>query len=97
MYSTIKDARKKVIGTDSLSTLIAASDKKQTRNPKTQTIRKLIEQEGSKVTLIWVLSHVGFPGNEEADYAAKNLSTKIYKKTEKYLPQDLVNWMTHDK
>jgi hypothetical protein len=31
MYSTIKNARKKVIATDSWSTLIAASDKKQTR------------------------------------------------------------------
>jgi hypothetical protein len=30
IYSTKKDARKKVIATDSLSTPIAASDKKQT-------------------------------------------------------------------
>jgi RNA polymerase-binding transcription factor DksA len=32
-----------------LSTLIAASDNKQTRNPKTQTIKKMLEQEGKNL------------------------------------------------
>jgi hypothetical protein len=35
IYSTKKDARKKVIATDSLSTPIAASDKKQTMQKAT--------------------------------------------------------------
>jgi hypothetical protein len=56
----MKEPGKKVIATDLLSTLIAASDKKNTKNPKTQTIRKLLEKEGDKLTLLatwgfWVI------------------------------------------
>jgi hypothetical protein len=36
IHSTMKDFEKKIIATVSLSTLIAASDKKETKNPKTQ-------------------------------------------------------------
>jgi hypothetical protein len=74
--------------------LIAASDKKDTKNPKkTQTIRKLLEQEGAKITLLWVPSHVEIPGNEEADDVAKESLDDNLEKTEKYPPQDLANWM----
>jgi archaellum biogenesis ATPase FlaH len=41
-----------VIITDSLSTMMAVSDRKQTKNPKTQTIRKLMDQQGGKITLL---------------------------------------------
>jgi hypothetical protein len=86
---------KKVIATDSLSTLIAASDKKDTKNPKTQIIRKLLEQEGGKITLLlWVPSQVEISRNKEVDYAAKESLDENLEKTEEYTPQDLVNWMT---
>jgi hypothetical protein len=67
IHSTMKEPGKKVITTDSLGILVAASDKKNTKNPKTQTIRKLLEQEGANLTLLWVLSHVGIPGNENLE------------------------------
>jgi hypothetical protein len=48
-----------MIITDSLSTMMAISDRKQTKNPKKQTIRKLMDQQGGKITLLWVPEHVG--------------------------------------
>jgi hypothetical protein len=48
----MKESGKKVFATDSLSTLVATSEKKSTKNPKTQTIRKLLEQEGDELTLL---------------------------------------------
>jgi hypothetical protein len=44
IYSTASYNRKRVIITDSLSTIIAVSDRKRSKNPKTQLIRKLIDQ-----------------------------------------------------
>jgi hypothetical protein len=40
-----------------LSTLVAAFDKKDTKNPKTRTIRRLLGQEGEETMLLWVPSH----------------------------------------
>jgi ribonuclease HI len=37
----------------------------------TQTIRKMLDHQGSRITLIWVLSHVGTPGTGKTDQAAK--------------------------
>jgi phosphoribosylformylglycinamidine (FGAM) synthase PurS component len=68
-----------------LSTLIAVSYKKQTRNPKTQTVRKLLEQEGSKITLFCVPSHVGIPGNEDTDNAVKKSLDKNIQETKNLL------------
>jgi hypothetical protein len=68
---TMKEPGEKVIATDSLNTLTAASDKKDTKNPKTQTIWKLLEQEVAKITLLWVSSHVGIPGNKKSDNTRK--------------------------
>jgi CTP synthase (UTP-ammonia lyase) len=58
-----------VIITDSLSTIIADEHRIPTKNPKTQTIRKILDHdhEGPRTTLLWVLSYVGIPGNEKAD------------------------------
>jgi hypothetical protein len=67
----MKEPGEEVIATDSLSTLTAASDKKDTKNPKTQTIWKLLEQEVTKITLLWVSSHVGIPGNKKSDNTRK--------------------------
>jgi hypothetical protein len=85
----MKEPGKKVIAKDSLSTLVAASDKKNTKNPKTPTIRKLLKQERAKLTLLRVPSQVGIPENEEPDNAAKESLDENLDKTEEYLPYDL--------
>jgi hypothetical protein len=45
IHSTIKEPGRKLIATDSLSTLVTASDKKNMKNPKTRKIRKLLGPE----------------------------------------------------
>jgi ribonuclease HI len=62
-----------VIITDSLSTIMAAESRTPTKNLKTLTIRKMLDHEGPRITLIWVLGHVGIPGNGKADQAAKDV------------------------
>jgi hypothetical protein len=46
------------IKTDSLSTIMAVENRTPTKNPKTQTIRKMLDHEGPRITLLWVPSHV---------------------------------------
>jgi hypothetical protein len=53
---------------------MAVWDRKRTKNPKTQTIRKLMDQQGGKITLLWVLGHVGITNN--ADTATKKALTE---------------------
>jgi hypothetical protein len=60
-----------VIINDSLSTMMAVSDRKRMKNPKTQTIRILMDQQELKITLLCVSGHVGITCNENADTAAK--------------------------
>jgi hypothetical protein len=43
---------KKVIITDSLSTIMAAESRTLTKNPKTQTIKKMLDQEGPRIALL---------------------------------------------
>jgi hypothetical protein len=74
------DLGRKLIATDSLSTLIAASNKKVTKKPKTRKIRKLLEEEGDKITLLWVPSH-----------AAKEALDEQLDRTKVYPPQDLAD------
>jgi ribonuclease HI len=92
IHSTIKEPGRKLIATDSLSTLVATSGKKDTKNPKTRTKRKLLRQERDKITLLWIPSHVVIPGNEEADNAAREALNENLDRT--YPPQDLANWIT---
>jgi ribonuclease HI len=56
------------ISTDSLSTLLAASRNRWASNPKTRIIRKLIDNLGNQISLIWVLNYAGISGNEAADH-----------------------------
>jgi hypothetical protein len=53
IYSTASYNQKRVIITDSLSTIIAVvSDRKRSKNPKTQLIRKLIDQASTNIILL---------------------------------------------
>jgi ribonuclease HI len=45
-------------------------------------MRKLLGQEGDKITLRWVPSHVEIPGNEEADNAVREALDEDLDKTE---------------
>jgi ribonuclease HI len=88
------DPGRKIIATDSLNTLLAASSKKVTKNLKTRKTRKLLEQKRDNITLLMVPSHVGIPVNENADSAAKKALDEQLDRTEEYHPQDLTKW-TH--
>jgi hypothetical protein len=61
---------------------MAVSNRKRSKNPKTQLIRKL-----------WVPSHVGIPGNKAADDAAKEVLNEEAHHTETCPPQDLIAWI----
>ena len=68
-----------VILTDSLSSLLALRSY-YPQNPILQDILKrltALDQAGKKITLCWVPSHVGIPGNERADAAAKRASQAV--------------------
>jgi ribonuclease HI len=57
--------------------------------PKTQTLIKLLNEEGEKITLLWVSGHMRVPGSEAADEEAKTAIIDNLLPTEKYPPQDL--------
>jgi hypothetical protein len=63
---------------DSLNTIMAAEYCTPTKNPKTQTIRKMLDHEGPGIT-----------GNEKADQAANKTLDENISTTERYSPDDL--------
>jgi ribonuclease HI len=52
-----------------------------------------MDQKSSKITLLWVPSHVRIPGNETADEAGKKALAEEIQHYEKYPPQDLIKWI----
>jgi hypothetical protein len=58
----------KIVIMDSLSTITAAKSRTPTKNPKTRTIRKMLD---NKRTLLWVSSHKEIPGNEKRKEAGR--------------------------
>jgi hypothetical protein len=97
VYSTIigviqseKNNRHKiVIITDSLSTIMAVDSRTPTKNPKTRTIRKMLDNEGPRITFLWVPSHKKIPGNKKADQAAKKALDEDFSTNERFPPDDL--------
>jgi hypothetical protein len=64
-----------------------------TNNTKTQPLRKLLDEEGDNVSLIWVLLHKGIAGNEQADVRAKTALKNQLHPTEKISSHDLNKWV----
>jgi hypothetical protein len=84
-----------VLITDSLSTIMAAENRTPTKNPKTQTIRKMLDHKGPG------LPSYGSPVTRE--YQVMKRLTKKRKKldediptTERYPPDDLKKWLTEE-
>jgi ribonuclease HI len=90
--TTRKSNKKRVILTDSLSTMMATERNGDTKNPKTRILRKMIDEEGAKVSLVWVPGHKGITGNEMADIEAKTALDDVIYPTEPYgSPPKLLN------
>jgi hypothetical protein len=56
IYSTANCNQKRVIITDSLSTIIAVFDRKRSKNPNIQLIRKLIDQASTNIKFLWIVA-----------------------------------------
>jgi hypothetical protein len=80
----------------SLSTIMATETRTPTKSPNTQSIRKILDHEGPGITLLWVTSHKGIPGNDKADQAAKKALHEDISTTERYPPDDLKKWLTEE-
>jgi endonuclease/exonuclease/phosphatase (EEP) superfamily protein YafD len=52
--NTVFNAEQSAIIEDHLTTIMAAENRTPTKNPKTQTIRKMLDHEGPRITLLWV-------------------------------------------
>jgi ribonuclease HI len=85
MGNTTRTNKPTFIATDSLSSLLAASGNRWTRNPKTRTIRRLIHDSRNQIKLIWVSSHVGIGVNEAADQTAEDALNKKIGHQEPYI------------
>jgi ribonuclease HI len=90
MENTTRTHKPTAIATDSLSSLLAASGNRWTRNPKTRNIRRLINEPRNHIKLIWVPSHVEIGGYEAADQAAKDALYEEIGNQDPYQPQDLM-------
>jgi ribonuclease HI len=93
IQSKKNNRHKIVIIMDSLSTIMAAESHTPTKNP---TIRKMLENDGPRITLLWVRSHKGLPGNEKTDQAVKEALDENISTNERYPTDDLQKWLTED-
>jgi ribonuclease HI len=68
------------------------------KNSKTPSLRKFLDEKRDEVTLLWVPGHMGIPGSEKANEGVKPALEEDLLATEKYPPQDLIHWLkTEDK
>lgn len=78
LYAHSHDIRQTVILTDSLSCLLAIKENPFRSRKRFFIILKIREvlffchQKGLQITLVWIPSHSGIPGNESADSCAKS-------------------------
>ncbi|KAL9873520.1 uncharacterized protein ACN427_013880 [Glossina fuscipes fuscipes] len=66
-----KNKLKTVIVTDSLSVLLATRNPSTSRWSTINKLRNIITTPDGKIKMLWVPSHIGLLGNEQADRAAK--------------------------
>jgi hypothetical protein len=97
IYVTQRTGERRVIITNSFNTLMAVEGDINLKNPKTLSPRKILDEEREKVNLLWEPGHTGKPGNEIAGKEAKTALEDDLLSTEKYPPQDLINWICHSK
>jgi hypothetical protein len=81
---------------DSLSTIMAAESRISTKKSKTRTIRMMRDNEGPRITLLWVPSHKEISGDEKDDQAAKEMLDENILTNARYPPDDLKKWLTED-
>jgi ribonuclease HI len=68
---------------------MAAESRTPTKNPKTLIIKKMLQNEGPRITLLWVPCHKEIPGNKKVDQAAKEVLDEDISSNERYPPYDL--------
>lgn len=94
LYTPIKPNSKVGILTDSLSSIQAISNI-FSRNPLVQKIQEvchnIIEENNVTITIMWIPSHVGIAGNEQADAIANSARTADSPMTDIQLHSDLKN------
>jgi hypothetical protein len=61
IYVTQRTGERRVIIKDSLSTLNTVKGDINSKNLKTLSLRKLLDEEREKVTLLWVPGHMAIP------------------------------------
>jgi hypothetical protein len=83
LENTTQTSKPTAISTDSLSSIWKQMD------PEPENIRKLIDNPGNQISLIWVPRNAGISGNE----AAKDALTEEIDNRETYPPQDLIKWL----
>jgi hypothetical protein len=67
---------KKVIITDSLSTIMESENRTPTKNLKAQSIRKMLDHKGPRITLLWVPSLKKISGNKKNTGLGSEKSTR---------------------
>jgi ribonuclease HI len=76
IYLTQRTGEQRLIITDSFSTLMAAEGDINSKNPNTLSLRKLLDEEREKVTILWVPGHMEIPGNEIVEAKKQKLPWK---------------------
>lgn len=75
LYCLLTTSRRNLICTDSMSSLEALQNSSNTdeRISRVRDVSVEIENTGREIIFLWIPAHVGIPGNELADNAAKSL------------------------
>jgi len=83
-----RSTNKTLICTDSLSVVLAIQNS-QNKNSLVRQIQDKLRETEKETTIMWIPSHTGIKGNEEADKKAKEATTKRYYTQYNILPEDV--------
>jgi ribonuclease HI len=73
--------------------MTAINGNNHTKNPKTITLREMMDRHRKQITLLWVPGHMGIPGNEQADEEAKAALDDDIQQNYEYSLKDLEKWL----